>query len=245
MLNAFLLTRQWRDTRDGVALDFWWATEQGACWTQITGQEIVFFTLRQHAQKIQKIFSSLRAWRMAEVELKSFHNHSVNALYFKSQRSARDAQDILKNEGLEFWEADIRPHERYLMERFITAGALIDISEVDSRKPILNPRLSPSDVRHPLKMVSLDIETTMDAKQLFSIAVWGEQAAKVFIVGDAAERKNSAADHGPIHQRFRQQICHLADDQHFAVGFGHFDGHGSPDSDHDTGIAAYCQNPRC
>ena len=43
MLNAFLLTRQWRDTREGIALDFWWATEQGACWTQITQQEIVFF----------------------------------------------------------------------------------------------------------------------------------------------------------------------------------------------------------
>ncbi len=45
MTNAFLLTRQWRDTREGVALDLWWATEQGSCWTQITGQDVVFFAL--------------------------------------------------------------------------------------------------------------------------------------------------------------------------------------------------------
>lgn len=191
MLNAFLLTRQWRDTREGIALDFWWATEQGACWTQITGQEMVFFALRKDAEKITKKLAGIRAWRMAEVDLKTFRNLPVNALYFKSQRSARDALDLLVREGIHFWEADIKPHERYLMERFINAGAYIDIAEnfdkfsaSDKSKPILNPRLIPSDIRLPLKMVSLDIETSMDAKQLFSIAVWAEHDRKVFMVGE-------------------------------------------------------------
>ncbi|RYY01682.1 MAG: DNA polymerase II [Gammaproteobacteria bacterium] len=191
MLNAFLLTRQWRDTRDGIVLDFWWATDKGACWTQVNAQEIVFFVLRSHGDKITKKLSGIRKWRMAEVELKTYRNLPVNALYFKSQRGARDAQDILSQASIEFWEADIRPHERYLMERFVTAGAVIDIDTPDNSKPILNPRLTPSEIRRPLTMVSVDIETTMDAKQLFSIAVWGDQAAKVFMVGDAVGRKAS------------------------------------------------------
>lgn len=185
MLNAFLLTRQWRDTREGIALDFWWATEQGACWTQITHQEMVFFALRKDAKKITAKLAGLHAWRMAEVELKTFRNLPVNALYFKSQRTARDAQELLSHTGIYFWEADIKPHERYLMERFITAGASIDIAEsLNNSKPILNPRLLPSENRLPLKTVSLDIETSMDAKHLFSIAVWGENERKVFMVGD-------------------------------------------------------------
>lgn len=185
MLNAFLLTRQWRDTHEGIALDFWWATEQGVCWTQITRQEMVFFVLRKNAKKITKQLSSLRAWRMTEVELKTFHNAPVNALYFNSQRTARDAQELLLKAGLEFWEADIKPHERYLMERFITAGASIDVAEpLNSHKPVLNPRIIPSETRISLKMVSLDIETSMDAKQLFSIAVWAEHERKVFMIGD-------------------------------------------------------------
>ncbi|GGY67768.1 DNA polymerase [Cellvibrio zantedeschiae] len=185
MPNAFLLTRQWRDTREGIVLDFWWATEQGACWTQINRQEMVFFILRKDAEKIAKLLAGLRAWRMAEVELKTFLNLPVNALYFKSQRAARDALELLKQANLDFWESDIRPHERYLMERFITAGATIDLVEpVDGSKPILNPRMTPSETRIPLKMVSLDIETSMDAKQLFSIAVWAEHDRKVFMVGE-------------------------------------------------------------
>ncbi len=207
MLNAFLLTRQWRDTRDGVALDFWWATEKGACWTQFTGQEIVFFVLRTQAKKIQILFSAIPTWRMAEVDLKTFNNQAVSALYFKSQRVARDAQNILSAAQVDYWEADIRPHERYLMERFVTAGAYIDIESIDNTKPVLNPRLTPSETRLPLKMVSLDIETTMDAKQLFSIAVWGEHDRKVFMVGETTSNEIAGIESEKIYAQLDVVFC--------------------------------------
>lgn len=193
MLNAFLLTRQWRDTPIGVALDFWWATEQGACYTQISAQEIVFFVARKHSKKIQLLLKAVSSWRMAEVDLKTFLNQPVNALYFKNQRSARDAQTLLEKNAIEAWESDIRPHERYLMERFVTAAAQIDFTpahvlqskEVKMQKVVhlANPRFSPCEYRPTLKTVSIDIETSMDAQQLFSIAVWGNQIHKVFMVG--------------------------------------------------------------
>ncbi|MEN0039171.1 MAG: DNA polymerase II [Cellvibrio sp.] len=188
MTNAFLLTRQWRDTRDGVALDLWWATERGSCWTQVTGQEVVFFVLREQAAVIQPLIQRLRQWRMAEVELKTFLNKPVNALYFKSHRTARDAQDIFNQNDIQFWESDIRPPERYLMERFVTAGAQLDFND-QTQQPIINPRITPladeqSLWRPQLRMLSLDIETTMDAKQLYSIGAWSEFGNKVFMVGE-------------------------------------------------------------
>ena len=200
MTHAFLLTRQWRDTRDGILLDFWWATEKGACWTQVVGQEVVFFALRHQADAIKKLLGKLRHWRMAEVELKNFHNQPVNALYFKHHRTARDAQDILEQHAIPIWEYDIRPAERYLMERFVTAGAVVDIPDV-SQCPVVNPRISAlpeqhGDWRPSLKMLSLDIETSLDAKQLYSIGIWCEDAQKVFMVGDgeATDKVNFFAD---------------------------------------------------
>src|SRR5690606_24320066 len=94
--NAFLLTRQWRDTRNGVVLDLWWATESGSCWTQVTGQEVVLFVRRDQAAQIFQSLNSLRHWRMAEINLKTFHDHAVNAIYFRQHRVARDAQDIFR-----------------------------------------------------------------------------------------------------------------------------------------------------
>jgi DNA polymerase-2 len=192
MPQAFLLTRQWRDTRDGIALDFWWATETGACWTQVTGQELVFFIARNEAEQATLVLRGVRQWRMAEVELKTYRNEPVNACYFRSQRSAREAQQRLDNANIRYWEADIRPPERYLMERFVTAAAQLDFAgsvasnQLQSPPQQLNPRISPADYRPQLRMVSLDIETSMDAKQLYSIAVWGEREQRVFMVGEGA-----------------------------------------------------------
>lgn len=192
MLNAFLLTRQWRDTRAGVVLDFWWATDAGPCWTQATQQELVFFIARSNADAVVVLLQNLRHWRMAVVALKTFQNQPVNALYFRSQRSAREAQKYLDAADINYWEADIRPPERYLMERFITAAASIELTEPSiqsAQLPHPDPRLTPAEYRPKLRLVSLDIETSMDAKQLYSIAVWGASEQWVFMVGegDAAD----------------------------------------------------------
>lgn len=191
MLNAFLLTRQWRDARDGITLDLWWSTESGPCWTQITGQELVFFILRSDISTAQSLLGNLHEWRFAEVELKTFSNQPVNALYFYSQRKAREAQKLFDTNGLSYWEADIRPPERYLMERFVTAAAQLDVVVGNSRfaQPQLNPRISPGEYRPRLSLVSIDIETSMDAKQLYSIALWAAEGRRVFMVGSGVDRE--------------------------------------------------------
>lgn len=189
MTDAFLLTRQWRDTREGTVLDFWWATDEGPRWTRITGQENVFFVPREHSEKITQLLLQAKpgkaAWRLAEVPLKTFVNTPVSALYCQTQRLARDIQQHLQNAGIACWETDIRPAERFLMERFITAAARIELpAPVDVFQVQLNPPLTPIDYRPRLRMVSLDIETSMDAKSLYSIAVYSDDVARVFMVGE-------------------------------------------------------------
>src|SRR5690606_28820197 len=189
MTYAFLLTRQWRDTPAGVALDFWWATDNGPVWTQVTGQEIVFFIPRDSRTQVRQLLRDLPQWRIAEVPLKTFNNNPVDALYFRSQRGAREAQRRLDQAAISYWEADIRPPERYLMERFVTAAAQLECARhqpSEAEPPWLNPRISARDYRPKLKIVSLDIETSMGAKQLYSIGVWGETGQCIGMVGEGA-----------------------------------------------------------
>lgn len=210
MPEAFLLTRQWRDTREGVLLDFWWATDEGPLWTQTSGQEVVFFVARSDAAQVGTLLRPLRQWRSAEVGLKTFQNQPVNALYFRSHRTARDAQQLLDQAAIPYWEADIRPPERYLMERFVTAAAQLTLAEASATgKPPLNPRIAPSEYRPALRMVSLDIETSMDARQLYSIAVWAETDRRIFMVGDgpAAEHVIYCADGRHCLQAFFQWLA--------------------------------------
>src|SRR5690606_3997429 len=96
MASAFLLTRQWRDTPQGVCLELWWASDQGPIFTQITHQEVVFFARREDATAIHHALGGIQ-YRRGAVELKTFNNEPVDALYFKSQRASRDAQTRLTN----------------------------------------------------------------------------------------------------------------------------------------------------
>lgn len=190
MLHGFLLTRQWRDTQERISLEFWWATDKGPVCTQINHQESVFFVKRKDSNKIQKIISGFNNVRMAEVALKNFKNQPVNAIYCKQQRTARELQTIFESESIPFWEGDIKPHERFLMERFINASVQLPIDLIPSSNILINPNLSSGtksveNWRPQLRCLSVDIETTMDAKHLLSIALYSDQIQKVLMIGES------------------------------------------------------------
>ncbi|MCR8922278.1 hypothetical protein NO559_05810 [Dasania sp. GY-MA-18] len=42
-IQGFILSRHWRDTRQGIELSFWLATAQGPKHISFSGQEAVFF----------------------------------------------------------------------------------------------------------------------------------------------------------------------------------------------------------
>ena len=198
MTRGFLLTRQWRDSPSGIVLDLWFATEQGPQWVQVNGQESVMFLLRADAEAAEGILGSARGWRQSPVALKTFRNQDVNAFYFRSQRRSRNFRDRLDAAGIPHWEADIKPPERYLMERFITAACTFDPPKSNvslaNPEPLINPRLSPVDYRPKLKVASIDIETSMDAESLYSIAVQGEGVARVFMVSDSSPGDFESSD---------------------------------------------------
>ncbi|WP_049723655.1 DNA polymerase II [Gilvimarinus polysaccharolyticus] len=185
MLNAFLLTRGWRDTPQGLELEFYWATDSGAVCTRFSEQEAVFFVATRKSSQAQDILRQLTGWRHRDLSLKTREGKPVTAFYFRTIAGAREAEKRLTSHAIPCWEADVRPPERFLMERFITAGACIDTTP-GSRRSLYNPKIIPADYRPNLRLASIDIETTMDAKTLYSIGVYSAQTRCVFMVAERA-----------------------------------------------------------
>lgn len=186
--EGFLLTRAWRDTPRGLELDFWWATASGPVRTRHTQQEAIFFIPAKKSAEAETILRDLSGWRSRLLPMKTREGKPVAALYFQRLSLAREAEKRLTSHTIPCWEADIRPPERFLMERFITAGALIDDSAGRAAMSI-DPKLAPADYRPTLKLASVDIETSMDAKRLFSIGVWSAETRCVFMVADKPGRQ--------------------------------------------------------
>ena len=192
--KGFLLTRNWRDTRAGIELEFWFSTPEGPLCAMVREERSVFFLAASDVPQAQALLGKEQRFEIKPVALSNFAMEPVVGVYFKQYRQARRCADTLREQGLEPLEADINPADRFLMERFIMGSALLH-GELCQRGPYLlldNPTVRAAPYRPSLKVVSYDIETAMEGVQLYSIAVHGKSSQgeerRVFMLGEGAEQ---------------------------------------------------------
>ena len=177
--QGFVLTRHWRDTPGGTEVSFWLATDDGPCLVCVPHQESVAFIPLEQRERAELIVRGERGVVLRELGLRDFHQRPVLGLYCQHHRVLIRLDRRLREAGVDVYEADIRPPERYLMERFITAP----VQFVDTADPQAEVQLKPApDYRPRLKLVSLDIETNAQG-ELYSIALEGCGARQVYMLG--------------------------------------------------------------
>jgi DNA polymerase-2 len=188
-VEGFILTRQWVETSTGLELIFWFASEGGPLRLRLSGQEAVCFYPSGKTEEVRRALRATRGWRTKETSLKSFDKKPVSALYFRSQRQLYSARDKLVTAGIACFEGDVKPPDRFLMERFITGGIIIEgqSSARTGFRDLQNPKLKPAQIRPQLTALSIDIETDFAANQLYSIAVYSKSVSLVLMVNDKPE----------------------------------------------------------
>lgn len=181
-MQGFLLSRQVRDLPQGMALDYWLATDDGpVCLQQTREKRICFMAESQVAAArviLQQSPYAADVWQLSEVNLRCFSGAKAWALYVNGEAIARDLRQRLQVQGIELMETDIRPEERFLMERFITGAMVLESApaqQINKRYPLqVNGRVKACEYVPQLRCLSLDIETTMDGQTIHSIALYGE-----------------------------------------------------------------------
>ena len=185
--EGFLLTRQWKEHDDGQDLIYWIATETEPLQVVVRNQFSVFFIAKSDLDLTVRVLSDIKDWHHESVELKTFFNKDkAIALYFKNQKDLHFARSRLEKAQITSYEADIRPTDRYLMERFVQGAVTIEGETVsgDGLAYCLNPRMSKSDFRPKLKVVSMDIETSFRENVLYSIALYTNTERRVLLISD-------------------------------------------------------------
>ena len=123
-------------------------------------------------------------------KLTNFAGAPVQCLYFNSYEDQMDAKDTLASKGIRTYEADVRPIERFLMERFLKGGFEISAQKVEGPENCpryINPQIRSCHFAPELSTLSLDIETGRDGT-LYSVGMHfkkGEQECDVvFMLAD-------------------------------------------------------------
>ncbi|WP_372240958.1 DNA polymerase II [Pseudomonas sp. FSL R10-1350] len=184
--HGFVLTRHWRDTPSGVEVEFWLATDDGPQHVRLPVQTSVAFMPQAQRAQVEALVQDERNIELRELALRDFHSRPVLGLYSQQHGQLIDIAQRLRRAGVEVFEADIRPPERFLMERFITAPVSFS-GQPQTDGPLLDTRMKPHpDYRPRLKLVSLDIETSAQG-DLYSIALEGCGQRQVYMLGKATD----------------------------------------------------------
>ncbi|WLH81150.1 DNA polymerase II [Pseudomonas sp. FP2335] len=189
--QGFVLTRHWRDTPAGTEVSFWLATDQGPRLVRLPVQTSVMFIPEAHRKPLDWLLKGEREIELRPLQLCDFHHRPVLGLYTRQHRQAMDLEKRLRAAGVDVYEGDVRPPERYMMERFITAPVWFG-GTPDATGVLSDAQMKPApDYRPPLKLVSLDIETTAKG-DLYSIALEGCGERQVYMLGPP--NKTTAVD---------------------------------------------------
>jgi len=206
--QGFVLTRRAKDTRHGLQLRYWLKTETGPVQVVIDHEQALFFVETAFAKQSVALLidNQIDIGRINDLPLKTFNHKPVTALYFNFLRDFYSAREILKQHSIKCYEDDIRPEERYMMERFITASMTFTQAHqtprlLSERYPLIKPsHCKTSDVDANLVVTSIDIECSMQG-ELYSIGAYSADCQKVFMIGSADHVASNAPSNNTVTNR--------------------------------------------
>ena len=188
--EMFILTAEAEDSNGGCRLLFWCIGLEGPALIRIHDHRPIFFIegsrsagkAAGHARGRPdsagdgeagdgELPAGIRCERRS-LALAGLEGIPVDGLYFRTLEDYREARLRLSEMGIRMWESDVRPEDRYLMERFIAGSVRVRgaMHREGGLRIFDNPGLSPSDWRPGLSTLSLNIETGRDGT-LYGIAL--------------------------------------------------------------------------
>ena len=185
MPQGFLLSRHSRDVAGQTELVFWLSTDQGPARLVLRGQQPVLVIAATYMAKAEALLAG-KLVQVRSLGMKDFAGQDVSMLYFATLEQHRQAQATLTSHGIEVLEADIKLHDRFLMERF-ARGGIAFTGQCQSKtgyQQWQQVRLKGADYQPRLRVLSLDVECSAKG-ELYSVGLYGHGIARVIMVGAA------------------------------------------------------------
>jgi len=172
-----------------------------------------FFLSESDASKLRPYFSK---YKVEKTNFKTFNGQSVIKISHPSQTELNKLVDIIRNKSITTYEADLKPHQRFLIDNDILGS--IDIkgqSESGERvdKIFINPEIKSSSFVPSLKTLSIDIESDKQSNALLCVGLYEKNYKHVFIVSDKKlNNATSCKNESNLLEKVKQKILDLDPD---------------------------------
>ncbi|KMQ50218.1 DNA polymerase II [Chitinispirillum alkaliphilum] len=185
-IDCFLLTAQCRDFNNRFEITLWATTEENKSVKIVIDNFHPLFFVDSTLPPTK----SKPAIQRKTLELYSLHGTKTDCLYFRNQASMQQCAQNLRSEGYRVYESDVKPLERYLMERMVFGGMRVTGYPITGKSGLFfkNPHIRGSQTEPNLKILSIDIETSVSTGEIYSIASYSNDKSMVYIRGDVTEK---------------------------------------------------------
>ncbi len=156
---------------------------------------------------------------------KNFNGQEVVRIFTETPKEVTLLRHELEENNIECYEADIRFTQRYLIDKNIKSTINIEgdyeLGEFTDR--IYNePEINPVEFKPELKVFSIDIETDIESKNLYSLAVYSKNYQKVLLISKKqVKNAETFASTSDLLERFKQII--LEEDPDVLTGWNFID----------------------
>lgn len=159
-------------------------------------------------KKVKKLSKTPKPVKIENLGLRNFSGDFVSKISFNTRADLNNSFKAT-HKKTELYEADIRPHYRFLIENNIFGGINLEGDYTSTEKIdriYENPEITPSDHKPKLKVLSLDIETGK-SKQLYCIGLSSENYKMNFMITDKKLKNTvSCKNESDCLEKFRSEL---------------------------------------
>ncbi len=171
--TGFLLTRRQYDRNNKCCFELWVKSDSGVNQLIVEDERAVCFVKTENLDLLLELLTINRlSIETDALPLTSFENEPMHALYSKSLRDYQNLKKLADAQHIELFEHDIKPIDRYLMERFIQGGLVYTGQSVSQpAKKLTNTKIKSTEYSTSLSHLSIDIECD-EKGNLYSIGCY-------------------------------------------------------------------------
>jgi DNA polymerase II len=220
-MKGFIVDETYRIEGNKAYVYLFGRLENGESFLTINHFEPYFSIRKSDVEKAEKVSTSI-AFRIEETNLKSMQGDPVVKVILSIPKDVPELRKLFEQHKLPCYEADIRFTHRFLMDHEILRTLDIDGEfEKDDfvSRVYREPKLKPAEWQPKLRTLAIDIETSPDAKQLYSISLACKDELcstdEVLIVYNGKERLRKAKafpDEASLLDHFRKEVVRLDPD---------------------------------
>lgn len=188
--------------------------ENGESFVTINKLNPYLFIKKLDFKKVKKLLSK---YSHSKTDLKNFNDEEVVKIEAKSYPDLTKLKKAIHKMDLDTYEADIKPHYRFMIDNDLLGTIEIKGESEPSEKVdkvFKEPEVKNSDYIPKLKIASIDIESNKDISDLFCIGIYSENYEKNFMITTNKKLKDvvPCKDERECLEKFKQAIIELDPD---------------------------------